>query len=57
MADTLDQQSLQLVNCFGVPTSLLVKFNFVQTHAIIDRNMSGLVWLLDVIVSTVLSFF
>ncbi len=37
----LDQQSRQLVNGFGVPTVLLVKFNFVQTRTIIDWKMSG----------------
>ncbi len=37
----LDQQSRQLVNGFGVPILLLVKFNFVQTHATIDWKMSG----------------
>ncbi len=42
----LDQLSHQLVNGFGVPTLLLVKFNFVQTHAIIDRKMSGY-WMLS----------
>ncbi len=46
LADTPDQLSRQLVDGFGVQTLLLVKFNFVQTHAIIDRKMSGY-WMLS----------